>query len=86
MRKQFWTLHVFYHKKPRSGQCLELDFDDKPTAIRTATEWRELGFTCKVNTNTDLPLFFHDPRDVVVDEVEELPVIPVKRGRKPKYL
>jgi hypothetical protein len=86
MRKQFWTLQIFYHKRPRSGHCLELEFDDKPMAIRDAVRWRELGFTCKINTCTDLPLFFHDPRDVVVEELEEvIPPTPVKRGRKPKY-
>jgi hypothetical protein len=87
MRKEYWTTQIFYHKRPRQGHCLELDFDDKAEAIRNALSWRELGLKVKINAGTDLPLFFNDPRDAVLEEVEDLPApTPVKRGRKPKYL
>ena len=87
MRKQYWTVQIFYHKRPRQGHCLELDYDNKTIAIQHAVSWRELGYTVKINAGTDLPLFFRDPRDEMTDEVEEhTPVVPMKRGRKAKYL
>lgn len=85
LRKEYWTLQIFYHKRPRKGHCLELDFNDKKDAIRQAVEWRELGYKVKVNAGTDLPLFFHDPRDDEPEEKEVI-IIPAKRGRKAKYL
>jgi hypothetical protein len=87
VRKQYWTVQIFYHKRPRQGHCLELDYNDKTIAIQHAVSWRELGYTVKINAGTDLPLFFRDPRDEMTDEVEETtPVVPMKRGRKAKYL
>jgi hypothetical protein len=85
MRKQYWTVQIFYHKRPRQGHCLELDYNDKTTAIQHAVSWRDLGYTVKINAGTDLPLSFRDPRDEMLDEIEE-PVAPMKRGRKAKYL
>jgi len=45
MRKQYWTVQIFYHKRPRQGHCLELDYDNKTIAIQHAVSWRELGYT-----------------------------------------
>ena len=87
MRKQYWTVQIFYHKRPRKGHCLELDYIDKTTAIQHAVSWRDLGYTVKINAGTDLPLFFRDPRDEMRDDIEEpTPAVPMKRGRKAKYL
>ncbi len=76
MRKQYWTVQIFYHKRPRQGHCLELDYDNKTIAIQHAVSWRELGYTVKINAGTDLPLSFRDPRDEMIDEIEE-PVVPM---------
>tara|TARA_R110000868_G_scaffold290797_4_gene550982 strand:+ start:148 stop:411 length:264 start_codon:yes stop_codon:yes gene_type:complete len=87
MRKQYWTVQIFYHKRPRQGHCLELDYDKKTTAIQDALNWRQLGHTVKINAGSDLPLFFFNVRDEMQDEVEApIPSAPVKRGRKAKYI
>lgn len=87
MRKQYWTVQIFYHKRPRQGDCLELDYDKKTTAIQHAVSWRDLGYAVKVNAGANLPLCFQDWRDEIHDEVEApIPSAPVKRGRKAKYI
>lgn len=84
MRNEYYVVQIFYHKKPRAGHCLELEFNDKPKAIREALSYRNLGFTTKMYKATDMPLFFHDPRDEEIEE-KQVVIIPAKRGRKAKY-
>ena len=85
MRTQYWTVQIFYHKRPRPGQYLELDFDKKADALRAITEYKQLGFVTKLHSCTDLPLFYHEPREEQVEEKQVI-IIPNKRGRKAKYL
>jgi hypothetical protein len=85
MRKEYWTIQIFYDKKPKSGHYLELEYNKKQDALRELSEYRSLGFKAKLNTCTDLPLFFRDPRDEQPEE-KEIIIIPNKRGRKAKYL
>lgn len=80
----FFVTQIFYHKKPRIGHCFELEFNDKPAAIKEAYAWRQEGFKVNLYKATDMPLFFHDPRDDEPEEKEVI-IIPAKRGRKAKY-
>ena len=86
MRTEYWTVQIFYHKRPRPGQYLELDFDKKTDALREMSEYRSLGFSCKLDARTDLPLFYHEIREEQEPEEKQIIIIPVKRGRKAKYL
>lgn len=84
MRQEFFVTQIFYHKRPRPGQCFEIEFDDKLTAIKEVHSWRQLGFTVHMYRATDMPLFFHDSREEQAQE-KEVVIIPSKRGRKAKY-
>lgn len=85
MRSEYFVVQIFYHKKPRSGHCFEMEFTEKHKAIREALNYRKLGFFTKMYSATDNPLFFYDPRDDEPQE-KEVVIIPAKRGRKAKYL
>ena len=84
MRSEYFVVQIFYHKRPRSGHCFEMEFDEKSKAIHEAMSYRNLGFTTKMYKATDMPLFFHDTRDDELEE-KEIIIIPAKRGRKAKY-
>lgn len=87
LRYEYWTVQVFYHKKPKNGHCLELDFDRKSEALQEARSWRDLGYKVKIHKATDLPLSFSDSRDTELPlQEKEIIIIPAKRGRKAKYL